>query len=316
MSTMSNRSIFTKEPVIILVAVICTLLWGSAFPCLKIGYELFALATNDIPGKLVFAGVRFTFAGLVTIAAGSLVSRRLLLPDRKNIRGIILLGFVQTFLEYLFFCIGVANTTGVKSSILNSVSSFFAVILAHFCYKNDRITPKKVAGCILGFIGVVLITLSGGSFGAGFNFTGDGFVIIAAISFSVGFVISKNVSANGDSVMISGWQLMIGGVGLLAVGLAFGGSLNVVTAEGIGLLVYLVILSALAFGGWTILLKYNPVAKISIYNFLTPVFGALLSAVFLHEIFFTFQNLAALFCVCAGIYVVNHQKAVPFTDRS
>ncbi|MGI5966541.1 MAG: EamA family transporter [Anaerotruncus rubiinfantis] len=79
---------------------------------------------------------------------------------------------------------------------------------------------------------MVLITLSGGSFGAGFNFTGDGFVIIAAISFSVGFVISKNVSANGDSVMISGWQLMIGGVGLLAVGLAFGGSLNVVTAGG------------------------------------------------------------------------------------
>ena len=71
------------------------------------------------------------------------------------------------------------------------------------------------------------------------------------------------------------------------------------------LLGYLAVLSAMAFTIWTLLLKYNPVAKISIYNSLTPVFGALCSAVVLGERFFSIKNLAALALVCGGVYLVN-----------
>ncbi len=53
------------------------------------------------------------------------------------------------------------------------------------------------------------------------------------------------------------------------------------TIEGFGLLLYLGFISAAAFSMWTILLKYNGVGKISIYKFTIPIFGVLLSYIFL-----------------------------------
>ncbi len=74
------------------------------------------------------------------------------------------------------------------------------------------------------------------------------------------------------------------------------------------LLLYLSLLSSVAFTIWTILLKHNNVGKISIYNFLTPVFGVFLSAIFLKESIWHWKNLLALVFVCVGIYIVNKPK--------
>ena len=96
-----------------------------------------------------------------------------------------------------------------------------------------------------------------------------------------------------------------GGALLLAGGAAMGGRAVPPSGAAWLLLGYLAVLSAMAFTIWTLLLKYNPVAKISIYNSLTPVFGALCSAVVLGERFFSIKNLAALALVCGGVYLVN-----------
>ncbi len=96
-----------------------------------------------------------------------------------------------------------------------------------------------------------------------------------------------------------------GGALLLAGGAAMGGRAVPPSGAAWLLLGYLAVLSAMAFTIWTLLLKYNPVAKISIYNSLTPVFGALCSAVVLGDRFFSIKNLAALALVCGGVYLVN-----------
>ncbi|MNP60016.1 EamA-like transporter family protein [compost metagenome] len=57
------------------------------------------------------------------------------------------------------------------------------------------------------------------------------------------------------------------------------------------------------------LLKYNKVGKVSVYNFLIPVFGALLSAVFLGESIMELKNLVALLFVSIGIYFVNRASS-------
>ena len=63
-----------------------------------------------------------------------------------------LLGLTQTSLQYLFFYLGLAHTTGVKSSIMNATGTFFSVLLAHFIYKNDRLSYNKVLGCVVGVV--------------------------------------------------------------------------------------------------------------------------------------------------------------------
>ena len=76
-------------------------------------------------------------------------------------------------------------------------------------------------------------------------------------------------------------------------------------------MLYMALLSSVAFTLWTTLLKHNRVGKISVYNFLVPVFGTILSALFLGESIWSWQNILALVLVCAGIYIVNRKKEEP-----
>lgn len=301
---------------ILLLAIICTLLWGSAFPCIKLGYEWFAIPSEDISSKILFAGYRFFLAGIFTILAGILISRKWIHPTRQNIGIISLLGIIQTGLQYLLFYIGLSNTTGVKGAILSATGAFIAVILAHFFYQNDRLTLNKALGCLAGFSGVVLLNLSGGDLLGGFSFFGEGFMMLSAASFAIGSLISKRAAQTGDPVMITGYQLLIGGAALIFAGIISGGNLAVISGKGIALLIYLAFLSAVAFVLWTLLLKYNPVGKISVYNFLTPIFGALLSALILGEELWNLKNLGALFLVCGGIFIVNLPKGILGAGRN
>ena len=119
MDQLKTKAILTKTGVVILLAAVCGILWGSAFPSVKTGYELFQIAPEDNASKLLFAGIRFGMAGLVTILFASLKRKRACLPDRRNIAGILVLGLVQTTLQYVFFYLGLANTTGVKLSLIH-----------------------------------------------------------------------------------------------------------------------------------------------------------------------------------------------------
>lgn len=312
MKKTSIERIFTKPTNILLLSVLCTLLWGSAYPCIKTGYILFALPADDIPGKLLFAGVRFFAAGIITLILSSLSNRQPVFVKPTALKGILLISLTQTVLEYIFFYISMSNTTGVKGSILNSSSSFFVVILAHIFYKNDKITLNKLIGCILGFIGIIMINQSGlSTLALQFNFMGDGMMLLASLAFAIGSLISKKVCQTADAMIVTGYQLGIGGLLLIIIGLLTGGRLTQVTPAGILLLGYMALLSALAFSIWTALGKYNKMSKIAIYNFLTPVFGALLSALFLGEALFNVHNMLALLLVSAGIGIVNLRKEQP-----
>lgn len=304
-----GASLFQKNAVILLTATLCCLLWGSAYPCIKIGYELFAIQEADIFGKLLFAGCRFALAGLLVILPASIQKRKLVYPAKGHWGGILLLGLVQTALQYFFFYIGMAHTTGVKGAILNAFGTFIAVILAHFFYRNDRMTWAKGIGCAVGLGGVILVNLNSASeLGGGFSFLGEGFMLLAACAFAVSFLISKAVSAQEDAAVVTGYNLLSGGLVLVAAGLLGGASFGQVSWQAVLLLLYMALLSAAAFTLWTTLLKYNPVGKISVYNFLVPVFGVVLSAAFLGEAFWSWQNLVALCLVCAGIYIVNQRR--------
>ena len=85
--------------------------------------------------------------------------------------------------------------------------------------------------------------------------------------------------------------------------------------QGIFMLIYLAFLSAVSFTLWTILLKHNDVGKVTIYNFLIPIFGAVLSAIFLKESILEGRTLAALALVCIGIYAINKPQVDHSMDQ-
>ena len=88
-----------------------------------------------------------------------------------------------------------------------------------------------------------------------------------------------------------------------------GGRLEVISAPGVAMLLYLAMVSAVAYSLWGMLLKYNPISKVAVFGFMNPVFGVILSALLLQEAdSLGVMCIAALGLVCVGIYIVNCKK--------
>lgn len=306
---MNREKFYTNRRNIVLLATLCCFLWGSAYPAIKGGYELFNISGGDIPSKLIFAGYRFALAGIIVLWVQIISKKNIFVLNKKEIVQVTLLGIFQTTLQYIFFYIGLAYTTGIRSSIINGIGAFFSILLAHFIYKNDRLNVNKIVGCIVGFIGVIIVNLNGQDFFASsFSIQGEGFVMLAALILSASSIYGKKITQNQDASIVTGYQLFIGGLILLLLGYILGGCLSGFTFKSTSLLIYMALLSSVAFAVWTQLLKYNKVGIISIFNFLVPVFGSLLSAIFLGENIFDIKILISLIFVCLGIYMVYKIK--------
>ena len=300
-----KRGWMQKTVVVWFGALLCCLLWGSAFPCIKIGYRLFEVDAADTASQILFAGCRFTLAGILAVGIGSVMEGSFLWPEKRAVKEIIWLSLLQTIIQYFFFYMGLAHTSGVKASIIEAINVFIAILVAGVLFHQEKITSRKIVGCVLGFAGVVLINLNGMNFQ--FSLAGEGAIFFSTIAYAFSSVFVKKFSQKFNPVMLSAYQFIIGGIVLMAAGCAMGGHITKVTPAGLGLLIYLAMVSAVAYSLWGILLKYNPVSKVTVFGFMNPVFGVLLSALLLGE---TDQasgmlGLLSLFLVCVGIYVVN-----------
>jgi len=301
-----KEQFFTKPIVVCLGSIICCILWGSAFPCVKIGYNLFGVNTSNVPSILLFAGMRFTLAGLLVIAFACISQKRFALPKKENWWRVLLVCLFQAVAQYVFFYIGLANTSGVKGAVLNGLGVFMTIILACFLFRTEKFNLIKFLGCALGFGGVILLNL-GGDFSFDFTFFGEGFVILSGLSAAVGAGLVKIFSKKEDTSVICGWQFLIGGLALVIVGLSFGGQIAPTSPFSFLELIYLAIISSVAFTLQGYLMKYNPISKVAVFKSTNPLFGAVFSALLLGETgqLLSIFTLIALLLVCSGIFIIN-----------
>lgn len=288
-----------------LTAVFCTLLWGSAFPCIKLGYGFFGIGENDYFSILLFAGARFFIAGFLVLIIGLIIFRSEVGLKKRDFLPISVLGLFQTFLQYLLLYSGLIHTSGTRSSLLTSVSAFGSVILSAIIFKSDRLTGRKLAGCIIGLAGLLFMNIRTQT--GGFSMEGDGLVIISNLCGAAGNVISKRISGGRNPLQISGWQLLSGGLTLTLIGLTGGGRLPF-SAEGILMLLYLGAMAGIAFMLWTMLLFHNDVSRVAVFSLLIPVFGTMWSGIILGESILTLTNIVSLSLVCSGIFLVNFSR--------
>lgn len=304
-----KKNIWQNPLVITLAALLCCALWGSATPFIKIGYQLM-LPHGGVPSTILFAGVRFTLAGIITVAIYSVARRRLLIPKLENVPKILTVSAFQTVIQYIFFYIGLANTSGVKGTIASGSSAFFCVLIASLIFKQEKLTPKKIVACILGFAGIIFVNLDG--LELTMNLLGDGFVIFSTISYAFSSVLMKRFSKYEEPVLISGYQFIAGGAFMIILGLILQGHISIANIESLLVLLYLAALSAVAYALWGVLLKHNPVSKVSIFSFSTPIFGTILSSIMLTEASGTspINLVITLVLVSAGIFLLNYQPKV------
>ena len=299
---------WSRNSTLIFVAIFCCTLWGSAYPCIKVGYRLFAIHSWDIPGQLFFAGCRFALAGILVILAGSLLQKAPLIPKRTDIFPIVMLALFQTVLQYIFFYVGLAHASAVRSSIINGSAAFVTIFLAVYLFRLEKMTLRKFAGCALGFAGVLLVETVGQTVSFGFQWNGEGFILLSVCASATASILIKIFSEGRNPVLLSGWQFFVGGLAMALVSFLLGGRMTVTRPSSLALLLYMAFISSAAYTLWGLLLKYHPVSHVSIFTFVTPIAGVILSSLVLQEKgALNLSVIAALILVCLGIFTVSKE---------
>ena len=299
-----TNNLLTKKPFVAAAAIFCCALWGISTPVVKMGYAY--MDNSHLPSLLLWVGALFLCAGLLTVGAHSLTSKKLMLPQAGSWKGVALIAVLQTVLQYSFLYIGLSRTTSVKGAILKSTDVFFVTLLASLLFKLEKLTAKKLLSCIIGFLGIIIMNLDGLSLN--FSPLGDGLVVLSILSYSFGVIFVKLYAKDEDPIVLSGYQMVLGGMVVLLAGALLGGKLDFIGI--LPIFITLALIYAVSYTLWTVLLKHNSPSGITIFSFMTPVFGVLFSALLLNEEggVAPLSLVIALILVCIGVLMGSYEK--------
>lgn len=306
MSATEPKSLFQRPAWIALFATTAAVVWGWAYPLIKLGFAEFQISADMTGSKILFAGVRFLLSGLIILAMAGAKRLDFGVRSRGSWAYIGLYALLNTTLHYACFYIGLSHADGARSAILNSLSVFLVVILACVFFKSDRMTIRKLQGCLIGFAGILILNLGGASSGS-FTWLGDGFIILNALCGASASLLTRGLGNRVNVFVGTGYSLAFGGALLLFTGLLLQGTLPCITLQGIMILLLLIGISTIGFALYNKLLTLNPVGKVAIYNSLIPVVGAVTSCLCLHEPFYWKYLFAGTFAAL-GIYIINKHR--------
>ena len=301
-----RKSIFERPVWVALLALTAATAWGWAYPLIKLGFEEFAITGSMTAEKMLFAGVRFAIAGMIVLGIARTANISFALKERGSFWYVLLFALMNTTLHYAFFYIGLSHSGGARAAILNSLGVFLLVLFACMFFKSDKLTTRKIIGCVIGFAGILALNVGSGS-SSDFTLMGDGMIILNALCSAIAGLMTRGLGKRVNVFVGTGYSLALGGVLLIVPAVCMGARIPQVTFAGIVILLTLVGISTFGFMIYNKLLTCNPVGKVAIFNSLIPIVGAVTSSLCLDEPFYRKYIIAALLAT-AGIYIINRGK--------
>ena len=286
----------------VLLASLCQALWGVVFPVIKKSYELFSI--SGVGSTLLFASVRFMIAGAILLLLDTFMEKRFPVLDKKGYASVFMLGTIQTGLAYAFQYIAMISASSINCSILNGTGVIFSTIIAHFISKDDKMNGRKALGGVLGFIGVLVCFLWGGKL-EGFSLKGEGLMLLSILTFVTGTNLSRIVTTGIKSVVVSGYNLLVGGAELFILSLFLGGRIGNGGLYGIMCLVFLSLTSCVCLYLWTALSSANSVSKVAVFQCINPITGAIAASLLLGENVFQPKYIVSVLLVVISIIIIT-----------
>lgn len=256
-------------------AVLACLLWGSAFAGAKIGFQY--------ADPILLSGMRFTLAGLLLVPV--------MIAQKVDFRGafkhwkfMLVFAFLQTFLQYGLFFLGLDKVPGSTSAIIIGAGPLFVAIMAHLTLRDDKMTLRKTLAIILGISGVVFISLAKGSELAGVDssfWAGVGLLVLSNLVGSyTNIMVVKKKEYHISPVVLTSFANFTGGVMLFVTSLIVERpQIGPYPGEFYFALVWLAMIPATAFSLWYGLLNKPgvKVSELNMWKFIVPVAGVVLS---------------------------------------
>lgn len=294
----------------VFLAIIACLLWASAFAVIKIGLQYTT--------PLRFAGLRFMLAGLMVLPlVGSY--RTGLQYIRSNFRLILLIAFLQTFVQYTLFYSGLNLVPGALGAIIIGAGPLFIALTAHFFMPNDRLTLPKIGIIFMGIAGIALVSLSNVSGKETGNLIFIGILLLFLTNINAGFtnVVIARDAKHIPPLVLSSSSLIIGGVLLFLVSLPVEGfTFKIPPLTYYLSIVWLSFISAAAYSIWFLLLQRKgvKVSALNIWKFIIPVFGAILSWILIPGESPDLASIAGITITAVALILFNRQNTIPIKE--
>ena len=287
----------------IIFSLMAMLLWGSAIPLIKLTYLHAGILPDDPGGKIFIAGIRFFMAGLLTYIYFFIFNKEKVERDKINFKFIIILALIQTTIQYSTYYIGLSNTLGSLAAVIQASNAFITVIISVILIADEKLTGRKLAALIIGSLGLIIINLKDrGSFH--FKLTGEGFILIATTLNALASVLIRKYGRDQNSFLMTGTQFLLGATPLIIIGALTHTSLVNFDLKLFLMLSYGAFISATSFTIWTSVLQVHSASEFGIYKLFIPIFGTILSVLFLGEELTIYIILGLIF-VLLGAVVLN-----------
>lgn len=253
---------------------------------------------------LFFGGVRALIAGAVILALAAGLGVPVL--PRRRWRGTLLLALTGTTLTFGGMFLSVAWSTPGIAAVLGNIQPLIAVLLAAVLLA-EPVDRTKALALALGALGVVLVAYAGLRGGPRLTGLGDAMALSASLGSALASVIVKKMDLRVDLLAVSGWQLVLGSLPLLAAGAAVEPVASITWGAPFAAILLFLSLAgtALTTVTWFWLLRYDEVGRLSLFLFLTPVLGLGLGAITFGEPIGPVEAAGALLIVGGILAVVR-----------
>jgi drug/metabolite transporter (DMT)-like permease len=287
------------DPLPLYIGIFCVL-WSFAFVAGKIG-------VTDCP-PLILLTARFSLAGILILGASALRGEALSLSWR-DAAVFAVLGVANNALYLGLGYTGLQTVSAGIGGLIVSANPVFTAVLAALFLK-EPLTWRKVAGLLLGIIGVSFIVWHRMSVGTD-SWHGIMFTLASLASIVLGTILFKVFAPKGSLWVGNGVQNLAAGIVLLPIAFTFADISDVVPSTRLlGAFAFLVLGgSILAYLLWFHLLKVCGATAASAYHFLMPPLGMLFALIVLGE-HVEIRDLLGIVPVALGIYLVTRPAAV------
>jgi drug/metabolite transporter (DMT)-like permease len=271
-----------REPRTWLAIAGLLLLWASAFAGIRAGMRLTASgaigADGYGPGELAL--LRFGTASAV-LALYALATR-MRLPDRSDLPGIGLAGFLGISVYHVALNFGEVTVQAGAACLLISAAPVFTALLS-VVFLQERLTRIGWAGILLAFTGVALLALSGGG---GFHFTpGALLILLSAVVAATFSILSKKRLRRHSALEFTSYTIWAGTIPMLVFLPGLLQRFHTAALPATLAVVYLGIFpAAIAYVLWNYALSRMPVSLLSSFLYLSPVLASFIAWIWLGEI--------------------------------
>jgi drug/metabolite transporter (DMT)-like permease len=295
-----------------LLLVFLSILWGGSF-------FFSAVAVKQVqPFTLAFARMSL---GAAVLGLAAAATRQILPRDRHVWFGLAFVGLVGTSIPFSMIYWAQTQITGGLASILNATTPLFTIVIAHFFTRDERFTPRRLAGVLSGLAGVAVIMGPSAMKGAsGSPVLAEAAILGAALCYATVSVFSKRLRGVPPVVLAMG-QLAFGAVGVLPAVLIFDSPLSrpgpdlVASASVLGLAL---LSTALAFIVYFEILRTAGATNVMLVTLLVPASAIMLGCLILGETL-EMRHGFGLALVACGLLIIDGRLArflIKKIDRS